>query len=65
MDQLRADLASGKIKIPTDEERLVAQDEATVEAYKDKFITPNDGVWAQAVLWARRRVADRRKAQSA
>lgn len=61
LDQLRADLASGKIKILTDEERDAAKDEELVARYEGVELSMHDGALANHVISARRRVAHRKR----
>jgi hypothetical protein len=62
LDQLKADLAAGKIKILSEEEEAAAEDDALVAAHVGEVFEAYDGNMAALVLRARRRVARRKAA---
>jgi hypothetical protein len=63
--QAKADLASGKLKIPTDEDRQAERDAELVKNSEGREYSQWDGPHAQAIIGARTRHAERLAKQQA
>jgi hypothetical protein len=60
----KADVASGKIRLNKTEAELLAEEDAKLVEGASADLTPHDGIFAQLVIAARRRI-ERRKADAA
>ncbi len=63
--QAKSDLASGKLKVPTDEDRQAERDAEIVKANEGRELSQWDGIGAQQIIGARARHAKRLEKQQA